>query len=214
MFQSNSTLLKVPAYDMSSATFVLAMFSSCPSLTTIPFFDLAKCTNVDQMFQSCTSLKSVPYLNLSSTTSVANMFSNCTALTDVGGFDTSRVTTFTSFFANCTSLKSIPLIDTSRGQAFTSMFSSALIYEIPALNMTSSTIIAALGGGNLRRMRATGMNASFDVSNNNLDSTALDEIYTNASATGAGKTITVTGNWGAANDTPSIATAKGWAVTG
>ncbi len=51
-------------------------------------------------------------------------------------------------------------------------------------------------------------------SNNNLDSTALDEIYTNASATGAGKTITVTGNWGAANDTPSIATAKGWAVTG
>ncbi len=41
----------------------------------------------------------------------------------------------------------------------------------------------------------------FDVSNNNLDSTALDEIYTNASATGAGKTITVTGNWGAANST-------------
>jgi len=94
------------------------------------------------------------------------------------------------------------------------MFSSGIIFEIPALNMTSSTTIGAFGGGNLRRMRATGMNASFDVSNNNLDSTALDEIYTNASATGAGKTITVTGNWGAANDTPSIATAKGWAVTG
>lgn len=105
-------------------------------------------------------------------------------------------------------------MDTSRGQAFTSMFTSALINEIPALNMTSSTSIAALGGGNLRRMRATGMNASFDVSNNSLDSTALNEIYTNASATGAGKTITVTGNWGAPNDNPSIATAKGWAVTG
>ncbi len=80
--------------------------------------------------------------------------------------------------------------------------------------MTSSTTIGAFGGGNLKRMRATGMNASFDVSNNNLDSTALDEIYTNASATGAGKTITVTANWGAANDNPSIATAKGWTVTG
>ena len=214
MFQANSTLLKVPAYDMSSATFALAMFSTCTSLTTIPFFDLAKCTNVDQMFQSCTSLKSVPYLNLSSTTSVNSMFSGCTSLTDVGGFNTSRVTNFTSFFANCTALKYIPLIDTSRGTTFTSMFSSGIIFEIPALNMTSSTTIGAFGGGNLRRMRATGMNASFDVSNNNLDSTALDEIYTNASATGAGKTITVTGNWGAANDTPSIATAKGWAVTG
>ncbi|MSW55125.1 MAG: BspA family leucine-rich repeat surface protein [Actinobacteria bacterium] len=214
MFQSCVNLLKVPAYDFTSATFALSMFSGCPSLTTIPFFDLSKCTNLDTMFQSCTSLKSVPYLNLSSTTSVNSMFSNCTSLTDVGGFDTSRVTTFTSFFANCTSLKSIPLIDTSRGTTFTSMFSSALIYEIPALNMTSSISIAALGGGNLTRMRATGMNASFDVSNNSLDSTALNEIYTNASATGAGKTITVTGNWGAANDTPSIATAKGWAVTG
>jgi hypothetical protein len=94
------------------------------------------------------------------------------------------------------------------------MFASGIIVEIPALNMTSSTTIGAFGGGNLKRMRATGMNASFDVSNNNLDSTALNEIYTNASATGTAKTITVTNNWGAANDNPSIATAKGWAVTG
>jgi len=214
MFGNCYNLLKVPAYDFTSATNTSNMFSNCPSLTTIPFFDLSKCTSVDQMFISCTSLKSVPYLNLSSTTSVQSMFSGCTSLTDVGGFDTSRVTNFTSFFANCTSLKSIPLIDTSRGTTFTSMFSSGIIFEIPALNMTSSVTIGAFGGGNLRRMRATGMNASFDVSTNNLDSTALNEIYTNASATGAGKTITVTGNWGAANDTPSIATAKGWAVTG
>jgi hypothetical protein len=94
------------------------------------------------------------------------------------------------------------------------MFFATSINEIPALNMTSGTIIGYIGSGNLKRMRATGMNVSFDVSNNNLDSTALNEIYTNASATGNGKTITVTGNWGAANDTPSIATAKGWAVTG
>ena len=214
MFQTCYSLLTVPAYDFTSATNTSNMFNNCPSLTTIPFFDLSKCTSVDQMFQSCTSLKSVPYLNLSSTTSVNSMFSNCTSLIDVGGFNTSRVTNFTSFFANCTSLKSIPLIDTSRGTTFTTMFSSALIHEIPALNMTSSTTIGAFGGGSLKRMRATGMNASFDVSNNNLDSTALNEIYTNAAATGNGKTITVTANWGAPNDDPSIATAKGWAVTG
>jgi hypothetical protein len=214
MFQYNTSLLKVPAYDFTSATFALGMFTNCTSLTTIPFFDLSKCTNVDQMFQSCTSLKSVPYLNLSSATSVISMFNSCFALTDVGGFDTSRVTNFGGFFQSCVALKSIPLINTSRGTNFSLMFFTVPISEIPALNMTSSTTIGAFGGGNLRRMRATGMNASFDVSNNNLDSTALDEIYTNASATGTGKTITVTGNWGAANDNPSIATANGWAVTG
>lgn len=214
MFQTCYALLKIPAYDFTSATSTSDMFNSCVSLTTIPFLDLSKCTSVASMFTSCTSLKSVPYLNLSSATSVSNMFSNCTSLTDVGGFDTSQVTNFTSFFQSCTALKYIPLIDTSRGTTFTSMFHSGIIFEIPALNMTSSTTIGAFGGGNLRRMSATGMNASFDVSNNNLDSTALNEIYTNASATGTAKTITITGNWGAANDNPSIATAKGWTVTG
>jgi hypothetical protein len=41
----------------------------------------------------------------------------------------------------------------------------------------------------------------------------LDEIYTNL-PTVTSKTITVSGNWGTAGDTPTIATAKGWTVTG
>lgn len=41
----------------------------------------------------------------------------------------------------------------------------------------------------------------------------LDAIYTGLSVTGAGKTITVTGNFGTATHNPSIATAKGWTVT-
>ena len=41
----------------------------------------------------------------------------------------------------------------------------------------------------------------------------LNEIYSNLE-TVTGKTITVTGNYGTASDNPSIATAKGWTVTG
>jgi len=214
MFNGCAALLKAPAYDLGEATNVQYMFSSCNTLADVPFFNLSKCTTVSNMFNGCPSLISVPYLDLSAATSVSGMFNGCTSLTTVGVFNTSRVTDFTSFLANCSSLKNIPLIDTSRGQIFSTMFSTGTMIEIPALNMTSSVIVGSIGGGNLKRMRATGMNASFDVSNNNLDSTALNEIYTNASATGTGKTITVTSNWGAANDTPSIATAKGWAVTG
>jgi hypothetical protein len=47
----------------------------------------------------------------------------------------------------------------------------------------------------------------------NLSATALNDIYT-ALPTVSAKTITITGNWGAATDTPAIATAKGWTVTG
>jgi hypothetical protein len=47
----------------------------------------------------------------------------------------------------------------------------------------------------------------------NLSATALNDIYT-ALPTVSAKTITITGNWGAATDNPAIATAKGWTVTG
>ena len=215
MFQSCTNLLKVPAYDLGEATNVATMFSSCTSLVTIPMFNLTKCTGFIGLFSGCSSLRSVPYLNTPLATSFNSLFANCFVLSDVGGFNSSKVTDFSSCFNSCFSLKSVPLMDTSRGtNGFSNIFNATSINEIPALNMSSATIIGNIGTGNLKRMRATGMNASFDVSNNNLDSTALNEIYTNASATGNGKTITVTGNWGAANDTPSIATAKGWAVTG
>ena len=63
-------------------------------------------------------------------------------------------------------------------------------------------------------MQATGINVSVNMANCMFGATALNEIYTNLSASGAGKTITVTGNYGTASDDPSIATAKGWTVTG
>jgi hypothetical protein len=46
----------------------------------------------------------------------------------------------------------------------------------------------------------------------------LNNLYQSLAVVGASgsgtKTITVTSNWGAANDNPAIAIAKGWTVTG
>jgi len=43
---------------------------------------------------------------------------------------------------------------------------------------------------------------------------ATGAYVSGGTATPAGATITVTGNWGTISDTPTIATAKGWTVTG
>jgi hypothetical protein len=219
MFSSCASLLKVPDLDLGEATSTNNMFNGCSSLINIPFFNLSKVTDPTFMFNSCTSLTSIPSLNLSSALSVSSIFNNCNSLKYIGQLDTSRATNFTSLFNSCYSLISIPQINTSRGTNFTNTFSNIALNEIPALNMASGSTFTGTFGitgtfGGLRRIRATGMNASFDISNQNLDSVALNEIYTNVSSTGAGKTITVTGNWGTANDTPSIATSKGWGVTG
>jgi hypothetical protein len=65
----------------------------------------------------------------------------------------------------------------------------------------------------LARIQAKDFNFTFSVANNKLSAAALDEIYTNLPVA-IGQTITVTGNYGTGSDTPLIATAKGWAVTG
>jgi hypothetical protein len=65
----------------------------------------------------------------------------------------------------------------------------------------------------LARIEASDFSFTFFLGNCKLSAAALDEIYTNLpSATG--QTITVSGNYGITGDDPTIATAKGWTVTG
>jgi S-adenosylmethionine synthetase len=57
------------------------------------------------------------------------------------------------------------------------------------------------------------INYTISMAYNRLSANALNEIYTNL-PTVVEQTITVTGNYGNASDDPTIATAKGWTVTG
>ena len=63
------------------------------------------------------------------------------------------------------------------------------------------------------RIQAKEFKYTFSVANCKLGATELNEIYTNL-PTVTGQTITVSGNYGTATDDPTIATAKGWTVTG
>jgi hypothetical protein len=65
----------------------------------------------------------------------------------------------------------------------------------------------------LSQIKATGIKFTFSVANCKLSAAALNEIYTNL-ATVTGQTITVSGNHGTNADDPTIATAKGWTVSG
>ena len=86
---------------------------------------------------------------------------------------------------------------------------------IPALNLnsvvTTSSMFSTCTGTSA--IKIINMKNTFSVANLKLSGAALDEIYTNLPIVVA-KTITVTGNYGTTTDTPLIATAKGWTVTG
>jgi surface protein len=220
-FSGCTSLKTVPLFDISQVANLGSMFISCASLQEIPPFNTGNATSLASTFSGCSSLKTIPLLNTQNVTSFSNTFNGCTALQEVPPLNTSKCTNFSSMFNSCTSLKSIPLLDTSLGTTVSTMFNSCVnLNEIPSLNFASVTTgnfsLLFNTTYNIKRNQMYGARFNIDISNGSLDSTALNEVYTNlgTAAVSGSTAITVTGNWGTANDDPTIANAKGWVVTG
>ena len=174
---------------------MLSMFSNCSSLTNVSLFNTASVTNMQSMLQNCISLTNVPLFNTVNVTNIRTMFISCQSLTNVPLFNTVNVTNMFAMFNSCTSLTSVPALVTTAVNSsgnFANMFSSCT---------------------SLTRIEAKDFRFTFSVTSCKLSAASLDEIYTNLPVA-VGQTITVTGNYGTATDTPAIATAKGWTVTG
>lgn len=102
------------------------------------------------------------------------------------------ITTFSYMFSGCASLQSVSL-DTSSGITFSNMFSGCV---------------------SLQSVVLTGCKYTVSVASAVLGAAALDALYTSLGTAAGAATITVTGNHGTTGDNPTIATAKGWTVTG
>lgn len=128
-------------------------------------------------------------------TSCNDVFRSWRALGSVVGTEwTANGSNFSGMFNGCSSLQTIPLLNTAAGTNFSSMFASCSSLQQGALSGTRFTISYA---------------------SCLLSASALDDIYTNlGTASGGAQTITVSSNFGTTGDTPSIATAKGWSVSG
>ena len=150
-------------------------------------------TDFSYMFYSCNSLTSITLLNTAGGITFSYMFYNCYSLTSIPLLNTAAGTSFSAMFYNCYSLDSIPLLNTAAGTNFSSMFQNCYSLTSAALSNTKIAISYA---------------------SCKLSSTELNRIYTNLYGPVTSKTITVTGNYGVTGDDPSIATAKGWIVTG
>jgi surface protein len=155
----------------------------------------ASSVNMSNFFNFCSSLQTVPLFNTVTVTSMSNMFANCSSLQTIPLFNTVAVTNMSGMFSGCISLNSIPALVTT-----------AVISSGNFNNMISSC-------NSLSRIEARNFRFTFSITNCKLSATALNEIYTNLPSV-SGQTITVTGNYGTATDNPSIATAKGWTVSG
>ena len=226
MFTNCESIVSIPQLDFSSATSLSSTFGNCYCLENVPHINSAKCTIFSGIFSGCYSLRTISSINTANGTDFGSMFGNCYGLRQVPPLNTSRGTNFNGMFNNCNSLESVPvlivspIVGTLSTTAYGSMFSFCYsLKEIPeiAFGQTANTNIFSsifTDCSGLQRIKATGLNQNITLPNpGQLSADELNEIYTNL-PTVISKTITVTGNWGTATDNPSIATAKGWTVTG
>lgn len=225
MFTSCISLKSPTVITSSSLTVTSFMFSTCSSLKSVDWFETSGVTDFSFMFNNCMYLEDVPAFNTSSATNVRNMFGNCNNLERVPLLNTANVTNMSGMFYNCYNIKTIPnLITTSvvgstTSTGFATMFNACRSLEyVPALTMSGITLTGGVtslfsGCSSLKRIDITGLSKTFTVASCMLSGAELDNIYTNL-PTVTGQTLTVTGNYGTTSDTPTIATAKGWTITG
>ena len=215
MFYNCYSLKTIPLLNTANVTNMSSMFYGCSSLETIPLLNTAKVTDMSSMFRLCSSLETIPLLNTSNVTNMSSMFYDCASLRTIPLLNTAKVTDMSSIFRACKALVNIPLLNTSKVTNIGYMFyDCAALQYIPALDFSLVTSASNFitGAYSLSRVQAQ-LKYSFTVANSKMSATALNEMYT-ALATVSGQTVTVTGNYGVSGDNPTIATAKGWTVTG
>ena len=216
MFQNCSSLTTIPLLNTAAVIIMDTMFASCSSLTTIPLLNTAAVTSMGSMFTGCTALKTIPLLNTASVTNMSSMFNGCNALKTIPLLNTAAVTIIAGMFVQCRSLTTIPLLNTAAVTNMSQMFFvCSSLTTVPPLVTTAVNNFSSMFTQcpSLTRIEAKDFRFTFSVANCKLSATALNEIYTNL-PTVTGQTITVSGNYGTATDDPTIATAKGWTVSG
>jgi hypothetical protein len=197
-FQGCTALQSIPLLNTSNCT-VFSMFTSCNNLQQIPAFDLSKATagNIGAFASSLPSLSKISAVNIYYSWSVTNCKLSGTALDEV-------YTNLPTVFAQGTAV-------TFDGTADTVTLNNhgfANLRTVSFATITTTTGISINTNYFVRNVTTNTFQLSTTATG------AIINLVNNGSGTLNGQTITVTGNWGTATDTPSIATAKGWAVTG
>lgn len=228
IFNGCTSLPAVPEMDWSKVTTLSSAFNFCVVMTDISALGHATkgitslCTDMSSAFISCRSLTSLPPINTSGVTNMTQTFNNCSALTTMptpsgNNWKLTACTTLNSTWWGCTALQTMPMLDTSNVLNFTQCFlSCTALVSVAAWNVASGTSFASMFNGCSSLQSAPLIGARFSISYTGclLSAAALDAIYTALGTASGSQTITVTFNYGVAGDTPSIATGKGWTVTG
>ena len=204
------TSVTLPTSATSLST-VSNMFTNCFLLTsvTLPATVSATTGVMGSMFSGCFSLKTItlPTTQTTGLTSIGSMFLNCLSLTTINNTSNlGNTSTGSTIYVNGATNTGMDSLTTLSFSTKFSVLDVSGTVSIP----TALTSLRLLNNGS---GQYAGTSPQVDVRYTSLGTAALDQLFTDL-PTITSKTINITGTPGAATCTRSIATAKGWTVTG
>lgn len=200
MFQYCYSLIAVLQLDISKLTSMYYFFSYCTSLIALPQLNTSNVTDMYSTFSHCHSLTKVPLFDTSKTTRMYNTFNSCYSLITIPPFLTGQITSMYGMFENCRSLIAVPRLDIGQTAELTRTFNGC--YSLGAV-----TFLPSESG-------CTG--ADISLADCSLGHQALVDLINSLPTVTAARTLTITGNPGAAELTgaeQAAAAGKNWTVT-
>jgi hypothetical protein len=243
LFSGCHALESVPNFLTAACTNMASTFNACRSLSVAPVLNTSLVNTFASCFGVCAALKLVPDWDYSAATTIQSAFSSCqalrcelpalvlTACTNASyAFQSSGITwfppitapllvTMTNMFTTCQSLVRVPSINSTPTSMASFSQTCNLCVEVGTINLASITAFNNLFSlPSLVRFQGTGIKYTMTFQNANLSQEALVEIFTNlgTAEVGGTRTITVTGNPGAAGLTAleqAICTDKGFQLS-
>jgi len=232
MFYGCNSLQTIPLFNTALVQDMSNMFNGCSSLQTVPLFNTALVTTMSSMFSSCYSLQNIPELNLTKVSTSSNngmSLGNATAAIATSNLGQAKLTgnRWTQTFQNCrmgasqlnemyTALAvlnpNVTNVTAAAGVVTYTVddiraFVAARTVTITSVNPVAYNLVGATVGTVTAGAGTTG---TFTVTN------AATGAYVSGGVASItdNRTITVTSNPGVSGDDPTIATNKGWIVTG
>jgi hypothetical protein len=199
-FLSCPTLVEPPLFNAPAGSIVTwtSTYSGCTSMRRLPAgFTVQGATTISGLFTNCSSMTTFPQLDTAVCTSMTNAFNGCATLRTVSFTSTAAAQNVSSMFLNCFSLESVVNLD------FSAVNSAANIASFVAGCYRLCQLKFLAGKGPAWTWTLIGQ----------IDVAGINDIYTQLPVV-SGQTITVTNVAGTLTDDPTIATAKGWTVTG
>lgn len=213
MFRDMAMLREV---DLGGAqpTSLSNWFNGCELLEKITGLDTSLSASFSMAFYNCEALRDFSWISFALATDMTSTFVNCLELKTIT-INSPTITTLSATLDGCTSLRRAEVIAPDAISAAYCFRGCPLLTDVTLHTKASASRSNTYAKSNMIAWinDLSGSSMTTSVASCNLNAAALNRIFTDLGTVASG-VITITNTPGGATCDRSLATAKGWTVTG